>query len=97
MHKIYIDQGSFDFIYQLPQIIYSTIISNVLNMLIQYLGLTEDNILNFKNEKFPLGNLNQKFNKLITFVRIKFVFFYIINILILFFIGIMLLVSVVYI
>ena len=51
MHKIYTDEGSFNFLYQLPQIIYSTIISSVLNMLIQLLGLTEDNILKFKNDK----------------------------------------------
>ena len=45
MHKIYVDQGSFELAYQLPQIIYSTIISWFLNSLIQLLGLTEENIL----------------------------------------------------
>ena len=80
MHKIYVDQGSFDLIYQLPQIIYSAIISWVLNSLIQLLGLTEDNILNFKNDKYPLQNLNQKYNKLITIIKIKLAFFYILNI-----------------
>ena len=33
MHKIYVDHGSFNFIYQLPQIIYSSIISSVLNII----------------------------------------------------------------
>ena len=80
MHKIYVDQGSFDLIYQLPQIIYSAIISWVLNALIQLLGLTEDNILSFKNDKYPLQNLNQKYNKLITIIKIKLTFFYILNI-----------------
>ena len=79
MHKIYVDQGSFNFIYQLPQIIYSTIISSVLNMLIQLLGLTEENILKFKNVKLPLRNLSQKYNKLIIVLKIKFIFFYILN------------------
>ena len=83
MHKIYVDQGSFDLIYQLPQIIYSAIISWVLNSLIQLLGLTEDNILSFKNDKYPLQNLNQKYNKLITIIKIKLTFFYILNICIL--------------
>ena len=83
MHKIYVDQGSFDLIYQLPQIIYSAIISWVLNALIQLLGLTEDNILSFKNDKYPLQNLNQKYNKLITIIKIKLTFFYILNICIL--------------
>ena len=80
MHKIYVDQGSFDLEYQLPQIIYSTIISWVLNSLIQLLGLIEDIIISFKNDKYPLHNLNQKYNKLITIIKIKLAFFYILNI-----------------
>ena len=84
MHKIYIDHGAFNFIYQLPQIIYSTIISSVLNTLIQLLGLTEENILKFKNDKLPLRNLNQKYNKLIKMLKIKFTFFYILSISLLF-------------
>ena len=80
MHKIYVDHGSYNFIYQLPQIIYSTIISSVLNTLIQLLGLTEENILKFKNEKLPLRDLNQKYNKLILVLKIKFILFYILSI-----------------
>ena len=45
MHKIYTEQGEFDVIYQLPLIIYSTIISNILNFVINVLGLSEQNIL----------------------------------------------------
>ena len=79
MHKIYVDKGSFNFVYQLPQIIYSTIISSVLNMLIQLLGLTEDIIIIFKNSKLPNRNLEQKYNKLIKIITIKFIFFYILS------------------
>ena len=84
MHKIYVDHGSFNFIYQLPQIIYSTIISSVLNTLIQLLGLTEENILQFKYIKLPLQNLKKKYNKLIKILRIKYAFFYILSFLFLF-------------
>ena len=80
MHKIYVDKGSFNFLYQLPQIIYSTIISYVLNTLIQLLGLTEENILEFKNYKLSLINLKRKYNKLKRIIRIKFIFFYFFNI-----------------
>ena len=80
MHKIYIDKGSFNFIYQLPQIIYSTIISSVLNTLIQLLGLTEENIIKFKNDKLRLRNLNKKYDELIKMLKIKFIFFYILSI-----------------
>mgnify|MGYP007101997383 FL=1 len=45
MHKIYMDKGVIDIIYQLPQIIYSSLISQLLNILIQFLGFSEDNIL----------------------------------------------------
>ena len=84
MHKIYVDQGKFNILYQLPQIIYSTIISAVLNMLIQLLGLTEDNILKYKDDKSPLQNWNKKYNKLKTIIRVKFILFYILDFLLLF-------------
>ena len=76
MHKIYTDGGSYNFVYQLPQIIYSTIISGALNWIIKILGLSEKNILNFKKENSVIDNANQKFNKLITVLKIKFALFY---------------------
>ena len=39
MHKIYEDEGTFDFIYQIPQILYSTALSSINNALISYLSL----------------------------------------------------------
>ena len=51
MHKIYIDKGSFDFTYQLPQMIYSMLISTVLNFLLNYLGIYGEEIIEFKKEK----------------------------------------------
>jgi len=48
MHKIYKDQGNFDFIYQIPQILYSFIISVIINDIITVLSLTEKNILAIK-------------------------------------------------
>ena len=45
MHKIYIDEGSFDFTYQLPQMVYSFIISTILENLINLLGLYENDIV----------------------------------------------------
>ena len=51
MHKIYEDNGKFNFIYQIPQIIYSTLISNVINLIVSTLSITEKNILSLKKEK----------------------------------------------
>ena len=48
MHKIYKDKGIFNFIFQLPKIIYSTIISSVINILIKFFALSEKNILKLK-------------------------------------------------
>ena len=51
MHEIYLDQGSFNFIYRLPQIIYSSIISAMFNIPLNLLALSEDNILKLKKNK----------------------------------------------
>ena len=45
-------------------------------MLIQLLGLTEDNILKYKDDKMSILNMNKKYNKLIYVIRIKFTFFF---------------------
>ena len=84
MHKIYIDHGTFDFLYQLPQIIYSTIISTILDFLINLLGLSEQNILEIKNENKSTQDMNKKFNKLLKILKIKFTLYFIIDILLLF-------------
>ena len=49
MHKIYLDEGSFDFTYQLPKMFYSLIISSILKAILNFLGLYEENIIAFKN------------------------------------------------
>ena len=45
MHKIFIDEGDYNFIYQLPNIIYSAIFSGVINSIIKFLSLPEKNII----------------------------------------------------
>ena len=49
MHKIYEDEGSFDFTYQLPQMFYSLIISSLLKIILNTLGLYGSNIVEIKN------------------------------------------------
>ena len=53
MHKIYKDQGNFNFIYQIPQILYSLIISLIINSIISFLSLSEKNILLIKKMDEP--------------------------------------------
>ena len=73
MHKIYEEQGDFNFIYQIPQILYSTIISSLINVIVKLLSLTEKNILEIKNEK---KNLDEKISKTLKCLLIKFVLFF---------------------
>ena len=84
MHKIYIEQGSYNIVYQLPQIIYSMLISTALNCLINLLGLSEDNILDFKKAK---KHINKKYMRLIKILKIKFGLFFLANFLLLLLFG----------
>ena len=75
-HKIYKDSGSFNLLFQLPQIILSTIISTVINMLVKTLSLTQKDILELKNVK---ENHQEKEKKLMECLKIKFTLFFIIS------------------
>ena len=78
MHKIYKDKGAFDIIAQLPQIIYSSLISMIFSTILEMLALTEGIILVLKKIK-----LKKEFNKLIkglgNKIKIKFVIYFIIS------------------
>ena len=84
MHKIYEDKGSFNFNYQLPQIIYSTLISSVLNILLKLLALSEGNILDYKKNK-DKKDLNKREEELFEKLSIKFILFFTISFLFLLF------------
>ena len=85
MHKIYEEKGAFNFIYQLPQIIYSSLISTVFDLLLKMLALSEGLILQFKGDKNK-KNLERKIRKLNNGIKIKFMLYFILSsILILFF------------
>ena len=75
MHKIYEDHGKFNFIYQIPQIIYSTLISSVINLIVSTLSITEKNILSLKKEK---SNLENRELNMIKFIKMKYALFFII-------------------
>ena len=74
MHKIYVDEGSFDFTYQLPQIFYSLLISSSLKAILNIMGLYESNIIDIKNKK----NKDEK-KKELSIIKIKLVFFFLIT------------------
>ena len=51
MHAIHENNGEFDIIYQIPQILYSSVISTIINSLLQKLALSEDSFLALKQSK----------------------------------------------
>ena len=84
MHKIYEDKGIFNFLYQLPQILYSTLISSVINIIIKYFALSEKSIINLKTIKNKLKAF-EKSVELNRNLMIKFNLFYYISLLFLIF------------
>ena len=85
MNKIIENSGNFDLIFQIPQILYSSVISAIINIILKLLSLSEKNILFLKQEADlkKAKNLSSHIRKCIT---IKFVLFFIIsNLLLVFF------------
>ena len=75
MHKIYENKGQFDFIYQLPHIIYSTLISILLKQIISILCLTEKDIVKIKKEETYESSLKTK-KTILKCIKLKFILFF---------------------
>ena len=68
MHKVFLNYGKFDFIQQIPQIIYTTIVSQIMEIFLCYLSLTDKYIYQIKNSE---QNLEEK--DIIIFFIITFI------------------------
>ena len=86
MHKIYIDDGSFDFTYQLPKMFYSLIISSLLKLILGSLGLYGQSLIEIKNSKKKIFNKN--IIKISMGIIHKIILFFLITFLLLFFMWI---------
>jgi hypothetical protein len=75
MHKIYLDYGKYNFISQIPQIIYSTIISETMDVFLKYLSLSEKEIYETKKYNNPKDAI-EAVKKLIRCLKIKFFLFF---------------------
>ena len=82
MHNYYKNNGAFDFLFEIPQIIYSTVISSLINIILKLLSLSEKNLLIIKNEKNNIKSI-QKAKEIEICTIIKFAIFYIIGLLLL--------------
>ena len=72
IHQIYEDKGEYNFIYQIPIILYSTIISSFINIIVKYLSLTESNIIKIKKKENT-----EKINEFFNYLFIKLIIFFI--------------------
>ena len=75
MHKLFLNYGKYNFVQQIPQITYSTIISSVIEIFLCYLSLTDKYFYLIKSN-FIKGEKNNMI-KTIKCVKIKLIFFYI--------------------
>ena len=82
MHKIYEDKGNYNFLSQLPQIIYSTIIGYFFDNILNFLALSEDDIISLKQEK-EIENLDSKKRDILKILKTKFIIFFIFSFLLL--------------
>ena len=78
MHKIYEDKGKFNILLQIPQILYSSIISVAINMILKKLSLSESNILKIKSEE-TYSKAVDKSKKIEICIIIKFILFFILG------------------
>ena len=80
MHKVYEDNGEYDIIFQIPQILYSSIISSFANILLKNLSLSEKNIIELKSDiYFSIHKGKKKARQIERCLKIKLILFFIIS------------------
>ena len=84
MHKINEDKGAFNIIFQIPQILFSTVISAVINLILKKLSLSESQILSIKKEK-NIKKAKILGDEIISCLKIRFIIFFILSFLFSFF------------
>ena len=84
MQRIYEDYGKFNILVQITQILYSTIICAVINTLLKLLSLSESDLLGIKKQK-TLKKATFKSKQIKKYIKIKFLIFFILSILLLLF------------
>ena len=75
MHKIFLNYGKYNFIQQIPQIIYTTIISQLLEVFLCYLSLTDKNMYQIKKMTHIINK--NMIRKILDCIKIKVAIFYV--------------------
>ena len=78
MHKIYKNYGKWNFVQNIPQIIYSLLVSQGIQVLICFLTLTDKYFYQIKRSKFEKSNSIEIF-KILKCIKIKLCIFYVIT------------------
>ena len=80
MHKVYEDKGKFNLFYHIPQILYSTLVSSLINIVLKMLSLSEKDIISIK-EQNDIVKAREKAKKIELYIKIKFILFVILAVL----------------
>ena len=75
MHKIFLNYGKFNFVQQIPQIIYTTIIAQLLEVFLCYLSLTDKHIYQMKKMSKTIDV--KDIIKILKCIKIKLIIFFI--------------------
>ena len=78
MHKVYEDKGKYDIMFQIPKLIYSTLVSTGINMILKTLSLSENSILEIKKMR-NMKDALEKSKRAEYCLKIKFAIFYILS------------------
>ena len=84
MHKIYVDKGQYNFFYQIPQILYSSIISSVITVILKYLSLSQKSVIKIKQIN-EFNDMVQKYFLLLKNFKFKLIIFNLLGLAVLFF------------
>ena len=75
MHKFYENNGEYDFVEQIPILIYSTLVTTVINIILKTLSLSEKNMLEIKNES-NIKRAQEKSKEVWSFIKLKVLIFF---------------------
>ena len=85
MHKIFEDKGDFNIFSQIPEMIYSLLISAIINILLKQISLSEKSILSIKVHKNQITKMKNIIKDIKNCLIRKFILFFILDFLLLFF------------
>ncbi len=76
MHKLFLSYGKYDFVQQIPQITYSTIITQLIELFLCFLSLTDKHIYQIKGLKSKSKNL-KTINSIFKCIKIKLIGYFV--------------------